>query len=121
MKRDPKKIQRRINKERRRLDVIFEDLEGNAMDLYEGLVYRASFMRITLEDYEKDINERGSVDWFSQGDQEPYERARPIVQLYNTTNKNYQSIIKQLTEMLPQEVEKETMQEILDGLQKPKP
>ena len=58
-------------------------------------------MKITLEDYEEDLDEKGYVESFSQSEKlEPYERERPVARLYNTMNKNYQSIIRQLTDLL---------------------
>ena len=48
----------------------------------------------------------GFVEMFRQGDQEPYERERPVARQYQQMNKNYQSIIKQLTDLLPKEVAK---------------
>lgn len=32
----------------------------------------------------------------------PYDRKRPIVENYDNRDKTYQSIVKQLTELLPQ-------------------
>ena len=94
----------RINNEKKRLTDIFQEIDEDKLDIVDGLINRASFMRITLEDYEKDINENGSVEAFSQSEKlEPYERGRPVVGFYNTMNKNYQSIIKQLIDLLPKE------------------
>lgn len=59
-------------------------------------------MRVTLEDYETDLDANGYVELFSQSEKtDPYERERPVARLYNTMNKNYQSIIKQLGDLLP--------------------
>ena len=110
----------RIRKEFLKLRRSFKDLERDKKNLTDGLINRAAFMRITLEDYEEDINTNGSVEMFSQGDQTPYERARPVMQFYNTTNKNYQSIIKQLIDLLPNDDKKdETLRDIVYGLNKP--
>jgi hypothetical protein len=55
-----------------------------------------------LDDAWKDICEKGDVELFSQSpDTDPYERQRPVAQLYNTRDKNYQTIIKQLCDRLP--------------------
>ena len=94
----------RINKEERRLKKSFKDLPKDAIVTVDGLIRRASFMRVTLEDMERDLDENGFVELFSQSDKtEPYERERPVARLYNTMNKNYQSIIKGLTDHLPKE------------------
>ena len=43
---------------------------------------------------------------FSQSEnQEPYERERPVARQYQSMNKNYQSIVKQLSDLLPKEVQ----------------
>lgn len=93
----------RINKEDKRLRKIYKDLPKDQLELYEGLIKRAAFMRITLEDYEQDINENGSIEYFTQSEKtDPYERERPVARLYNTMNKNYQSIMKQLSDKIPE-------------------
>lgn len=96
----------RVLKEEKRLKALYSEVPDRKKKLVDGLIARAAYMRITLEEYETDINERGSVEQFQQSpDVDPYERARPVAQLYNTMNKNYQSIIKQLADLLPAEIE----------------
>lgn len=104
-RRKPPTRDKRIKKEIKRLNKIFSELDQDMHDVVEGLIKRAAFMRVTLEDYEEDINLNGSVEQFSQSDKlEPYERGRPVVGFYNTMNKNYQSITKQLSDLLPDTV-----------------
>ena len=102
-KRIPKtKEERRIQKEHKRLLVIFGEIPQNKLDLCDGLIRRAAFMRVALEDFETDILQYGTVERFTQSSKmEPYERERPVARLYNSMNKNYQSIMKQLTDALP--------------------
>lgn len=107
--------QDRINAEIKRLTELFSDLDTKAMASIDSLIRRAAWMRITLEDYEADIDLKGSVELFTQSDKtEPYERERPVARLYNTMNKNYQSITKQLVESLPKAVPHEVSDEILE-------
>ena len=57
-----------------------------------------------LEDLELDLKENGWTESFQQSKNlEPYDRARPQGQTYNTMNTSYQKIMKQLHDMLPQE------------------
>ncbi len=92
----------RINKEFRKLKRTFKMLSKDSLIVAEGLMKRAAFMRVTLEDMELDLDENGFVEMFSQSDKtDPYERERPVARLYNTMNKNYQSIMKQLAEYVP--------------------
>jgi predicted metal-dependent phosphoesterase TrpH len=97
-----KKKETRIKEEEDRLRALYNDMPIDAMSLLEGLIQRAAYMRITLEDYEKDLDEKGYIETFTQSEKtKPYERERPVARLYNTMNKNYQSIMKQLANYLP--------------------
>lgn len=99
---EKKKKNKRISKEEKRLRESYGAIPEDLMRVADGLIRRAAYMRITLEDYEKDLDEKGYVEEFSQSEKlEPYERERPVARLYNAMNKNYQSIIKQLSDMLP--------------------
>ncbi|WP_342541032.1 hypothetical protein MHI39_08170 [Heyndrickxia sp. FSL K6-6286] len=94
----------RIKKEEKKLKKLYKNIDKDTKSLIDGLIQRAAYMRITLEDYEKDIDQGGYVELFSQSEKtEPYERERPVVRLYNTMNKNYQSIIRQLSDLLPKD------------------
>ena len=92
----------RIKKEERRLRRIYKKIDKDNKAIIDGLIQRAAYMRVTLEDYEVDLDEKGYVELFSQSEKtDPYERERPVARLYNTMNKNYQSIIKQLSDLVP--------------------
>lgn len=94
----------RIKKEVSRLKKIYKNIGKNENKLLEGLIQRAAYMRVTLEEYEKDIDENGYIEMFSQSEKtEPYERERPVARLYNSMNKNYQSIMKHLAEFVTKE------------------
>ena len=93
----------RVKTELKRLSKHYESLSDARRSVADGLIARAAFMRIEMEDLEKDIDANGWTELFSQGKQEPYDRARPQGQLYNALNANYQKVIKQLDSMLPRE------------------
>ena len=102
-KRDIPKDKRIINEEQR-LREIYIDVDDDNKAIIDGLIQRAAFMRTTLEDWEKDIDKNGYYEMFTQSvNTPPYERERPVIRLYNTMNKNYQSIIKQLSDLVPKE------------------
>lgn len=95
----------RITKEEKRLRTIYKNIDRDNKAIIDGLIQRAAYMRVTLEDYEKDLDEGGYTEMFTQSiNTPPYERERPVARLYNTMNKNYQSIIKQLGDLVPKEV-----------------
>ena len=93
-----------INAEIKRLKSLYSKLDNRQKKLIDGLIQRAAYMKVTLYEYEEDLNSNGYVEMFSQSPvADPYERERPVARLYNTLNKNYQSIIKQLTDLIPKE------------------
>lgn len=97
----------RIRSEKNRLTRLFKELPEKKKKLAVGLIERAAFMRVELEDLEADLKENGWTEPFQQSEKvEPYDRARPQGQTYNTMNTSYQKIMRQLHDMLPAEAVK---------------
>ena len=96
-------LDKRIRKEELRLLKVYADIDPNRKKIILGLIRRAAFMRISLDDLEKDLCANGLTEEFSQGDQTPYLRERPAARIYSGMNSGYQKIIKQLTDLLPKE------------------
>lgn len=95
----------KIEKEKRRLNRIYKDLDIKRKNTVEGLIELAAYQRVTLEEFKADLDENGFTEWFCQGkEQEPYERKRPIADMYNSMSTSYQKTIKQLAELLPKQV-----------------
>ncbi len=90
----------RIRKEFSRLRRLLKDVPKSKLSAADGLIKRIAFMAITLEDLEADMNENGTVEEFTQGENS-YDRQRPAAQLYNTTVKNYTTACKQLSDLIP--------------------
>lgn len=96
-------MENRVEIEVTRLQNLFKLIPKNQLDVAEGLITQAARLRILLDDNWKDILENGEYEKFSQSEnQVPYDRKRPIVENYDNRDKTYQSIIKQLTDLLPQ-------------------
>ena len=95
---------KRINDEKARLSAYFEEVSPEKQGVTAGLIERAAYMRVELEDMEVDLQENGFTELFQQGNQDPYERLRPIANAYNSMNGNYQKIIRQLTALLPHDL-----------------
>ena len=99
----------RVKAEERRLKRIYKGIESKKMQVVQGLIQRAAHLRITLDDFAEELDRNGYTEMFQQGrEQTPYERKRPVADLYNTMNTSYQKAIKQLTDLLPKEEETRT-------------
>jgi hypothetical protein len=110
----------RISQEFSQLKKLLKDIPKDKFKAAEGLMQRAAFMRINLEELEKDINENGTMEMFSQTKDVEYERERPATRIYNATVKNYQAICRQLFDMLPQETAKVEADELMGFVKRAK-
>lgn len=87
----------------KRLTKIYKDLPENQFAVAQGLIVQAARLRVRLDQLWREIQEHGETEMFSQSERtDPYERERPAARLFTATDKNYQSIIKQLNELTPQ-------------------
>lgn len=94
-----------VSDEIERLTEIYRGLPPKQFALAQGLIAEAARLRVRCDALWEDLQEKGEVELFSQGDQDPYERERPSSRIYTAANKSYQSIIKQLNDMIPKDVE----------------
>lgn len=93
-----------VKKEKARLQKLYKNIPENQKKLTEGLIVQAARLRVLLDEMWVDITENGDYDLFSQSDkQEPYERERPVAKMYNSRNDSYCRILKQLSDILPEE------------------
>ena len=86
-----------------RLTEIYRGLPPKQFALAQGLIAEAARLRVRCNVLWEDLQDKGEVELFAQGDQEPYERERPASRIYTAANKSYQSIIKQLNDMIPKD------------------
>lgn len=91
----------RINKEIRRLKRIFKKMDDDTKKATQSLVENAAFMAVTLEDLQETINREGVVSEYQNGANQWGTKKSPEVEVYNTMIKHYMSIVKQLTDLLP--------------------
>lgn len=101
-----KKRETAEKKERNRLRKVFAELPSKMMQVADGLISQAARLRVQLDELSADIAEHGVTEWFQQSDKcEPYKRERPEAGLFIKLDKNYQAIMRQLTDMVPAETE----------------
>ena len=85
-----------------RLTEIYKGLPPKKFALAQGLIIQAARLRVRLDKLWAEIEEKGETEWFTQSDKtDPYERERPASRTFTATDKSYQSIIKQLNDMIP--------------------
>lgn len=101
-------MEHRVNEEIKRLKETLNDVPEKELKTVEGLITQAARLRVLLDDNWKDIVEKGEYELFSQSEtQKPYERKRPIVDTYDNRDKVYKDIIRQLTDLVPKNDQKQ--------------
>lgn len=95
----------RVKKEIRRLNKIYKELDPDSKKAVKSLIENAAFMAITLEDLQATINREGVISEYQNGANQWGTKKSPEVEIYNTMIKNHMAIMKQLTDLLPKDVE----------------
>ena len=94
------------------LRIVFEKMNDNRSKLALSLLDKAEFMEDTLNKLQDRIKENGVVTSMCQGSYN-IDRANPALQAYNVTIKNYNSVIKQLADLLPDNASKVEGEDLL--------
>ena len=96
-----------LSKEKKKLEGIYSKLEAKTKKSVSSLIDNAAFMAASLYDLRKIINEKGYVEEYQNGQNQKGIKKCSEVEIYNTMIKNYMACIKQLTDLLPKQKEKE--------------
>ena len=100
-----------------RLTEIYRGLPPKQFALAQGLIIQAARLRVRLDKLWAELEEKGETEWFTQSEKtEPYERERPASRTFTATDKSYQSIIKQLNDMIPTDAEDTGLELDLNGI-----
>lgn len=93
----------RIKLEKNKLSRQYLKLDPRTKKVAASLIENAAFMIVTLEDLQKTINENGVITEYQNGENQWGTKKSPEVEIYNTMIKNHMVIMKQLTDLLPEE------------------
>ncbi len=91
----------RIKNEKIRLKKIFKNIDENKFNTLEGVMDKAAFMRIMLDEMEKQIIDQGWDDEYQNGETQKGTKASPAAQLHLSMTKNYLAAMKLLVESAP--------------------
>ena len=109
----------KIQAEKKKLTQVFSNIESKKKSTIEKLIDNASFMSVLLDDLSKDISENGYMTEYQNGANQWGTKESPSSALYNKTISNYSKIIKQLTDLLPAEVQEQYKDDISRWLDEP--
>lgn len=100
-----------------KLTKILKNLPPDKQKLADGLKQQAAFMYSTMAELQEILNEGGAVEMFEQGAQKML-REHPAAKTYNAMVKNYNSTMKQLFDLLPDDKGKDPADELMDFVKK---
>jgi len=79
----------------------FMSVEESTMKVVRPLLQNAGFMKVTLEELQHAINEKGVLEKYQNGENQWGTKKSPEVEIYLTMSKNFAQIVKQMFEMIP--------------------
>lgn len=86
----------------KRLREVYSNINPNQLKVVDGLIVEAARLRVRLDYLWADLQANGETEQFTQSEKtDPYDRERPQSRTYTATNKSYQAIIKQLSDLCP--------------------
>ena len=89
------------------LEKVFIEMNNNKTKIGLDLLNEAYFIKKTLDRLKEEIENNSIVGEMQQGTYS-INRSNPALKTYNTTIANYQKLMKQLTELLPDETAKKS-------------
>ena len=92
-----------IKSEKSKLRGIYKKLDKKVQKAVESLIEEAAFMAASLYELRQIIDEKGYTEEYQNGANQKGVKKRSEVELYNTMIKNYTSVVKQLTDLIPKE------------------
>lgn len=101
----------RINKEKKRLEEVFKNIETTKTKLIEKLIDEAAFQAVTLEETREIIKRDGVIEEYQNGANQRGIKKSSAVEVYDKMVNTYSRIIKQMCELLPERVDWSDSQE----------
>ena len=95
--------EKRISQEFERISQLFSEVAENQKSIVTPLLQNAAFMKATLEDLQAIINAEGVTEAYQNGANQSGIKQSASLQSYNALIKNYASVIKTLSGILPPE------------------
>lgn len=96
---------RMIKKELSKLKRIYKDLDKDKLDTVYSLMENVAFMTVALKDLRETVNREGTKSEYQNGENQWGTKPSVEYDQYLKTIDKHMKAIKQLTDLLPKEVE----------------
>ena len=97
----------KIKRERNRLKKVFKTLDKNKLTTVQPLISTAAFIFVTLDELQEIINRDGYISEYKNGANQFGKKQSEAVEIHIQMTRNLTTIIKQLTDLVPQEKRKD--------------
>lgn len=104
----------RIYIEFERVKAFYQDISPNQREVAMPLLQNSAFMKVTLEDLQKIINEEGVEDEYKNGANQYGTKPSAVIQAYNSMLKNYASVQLKLMQLLPKQASASRLSKMFD-------
>ena len=96
-----------IKQEIKRLNPLLENIDSNRKRAFEKLINDAAFMAVTLEEARAIINRDGIIESYQNGQNQYGYKKSSAVEVYDKMINTYSKIVKQMCDVLPENVSAE--------------
>lgn len=104
----------RVDREKKRLQEIFKDLEPNKLETCQSLIDRAAFITVSLQVLEVQLNETGWVEHYQNGANQGGMKKAAAADVHISLTKNLNAITKQLLELVPPAQKESRLAELMN-------
>lgn len=91
----------RIAKEKKRLLKLFRDCDKNKLEVAKGLIDRAAYITVSLQDLEVELQENGWTEEYQNGKDQIGVKRSAAADVHIALTKNLAGISKQLLDIVP--------------------
>jgi hypothetical protein len=92
---------KKIKSEKARLKRIFKNVDENKLKTLDGVMDSVSFMRVMLQEFERNMIDEGYDDVYQNGANQTGSKTSPAAQLHLSMTKNYLAAMKILVDCTP--------------------
>jgi hypothetical protein len=92
----------RKSAEVRKLRALFKNVSKDKIRLVESLIDNAAWQIVKLQELQEIIDREGMVEIYQNGANQSGRKKSPEAELYNVMIKNFSSLMKQLTDLIPE-------------------
>ena len=107
--------EKKIRKETKRLQKVFEGLEPNKLETVDALIARAAYITVTLQELEEQLNRDGWVEEYNNGRLQSGLKKSAAAEVHISLTKNLNAIMKQLLDLVPPAQKESRLTALMDA------